>query len=63
MAMGSTAGADALIACLDAEYTYLAWRPAFAIPRGDTDRNARTVADPDWTRAHAFRPYRRRGPN
>ena len=49
MAMGSTAGADALIACLDAKYTYLAWRPAFAIPRGDTDGNRRTVANPDWT--------------
>ena len=49
MAMGSTAGADALIACLDAKYTYLAWRPAYAIPRGDTDGNPRTVADPGWT--------------
>ena len=49
MAMGSTAGADALIACFDAKYTYLAWRPAFAIPRGDTDGNPRTVADPGWT--------------
>jgi hypothetical protein len=39
MAMGSTAGADALIACLDAKYTYLAWRPAYATPRGDTDGN------------------------
>ena len=42
MAMGSAAGADALIACLDAKYTYLAWRPAYAIPRGDTDGNPRT---------------------
>src|SRR6476659_2643783 len=49
MAMGSTAGADALIACFDAKYTYLAWRPAFAIPRCDTDGNPRTVADPGWT--------------
>jgi hypothetical protein len=49
MAMGSTAGADALIACLDAKYTYLAWRPSYAIPRGDTDGNPRTVADPAWT--------------
>ena len=49
MAMGSTAGADALIACLDAKYTYLFWRPAYAIPRGDTDGNPRTVADPAWT--------------
>jgi hypothetical protein len=49
MAMGSTAGADALIACFDAKYSYLAWRPAYAIPRGDTDGNPRTVADPSWT--------------
>jgi hypothetical protein len=49
MAMGSAAGADALIACLDAKYTYLAWRPAFAIPRAGTDGNPRTVADPAWT--------------
>jgi vanadium-dependent haloperoxidase-like protein len=49
MAMGSAAGADAQIACYDAKYTYLAWRPAFAIPRGDTDGNRRTVADPGWT--------------
>jgi hypothetical protein len=49
MAMGSTAGADALIACLDAKYTYLTWRPAYAIPRGDTDGNPQTVAEPGWT--------------
>jgi hypothetical protein len=49
MAMGSTAGADALIACLDAKYTYLAWRPSYAIPRGDTDGNPQTVAEPGWT--------------
>lgn len=49
MAMGSAAGADALIACLDAKYTYLAWRPAYAIPRADTDGNPRTIADPTWT--------------
>jgi hypothetical protein len=49
MAMGTAAGADANIACHDAKFTYLFWRPAFAIPRGDTDGNPRTVADPGWT--------------
>jgi VCPO second helical-bundle domain len=49
MAMGSVAGADAQIACYDAKYTYEAWRPAFAIPRGDADGNPRTIADPGWT--------------
>jgi hypothetical protein len=49
MAMGSTAGADAQIACYDAKFSYLAWRPAFAIPRADTDGNPRTAPDPNWT--------------
>ncbi len=49
MAIGSTAGADAQIACYDAKFTYLAWRPAFAIPAADTDGNPRTAPDPSWT--------------
>jgi hypothetical protein len=32
MAMGTVAAADAQIACYDAKFTYLAWRPVFAIP-------------------------------
>ena len=32
----------------DAEYTYLAWRPAFAIPQGDTDGNPLTMGGPTW---------------
>src|SRR5258706_279429 len=47
-AMGDLVGADALIACFDAKYTYLSWRPAFAIPQGDTDGNPWTVGDPTW---------------
>jgi|SRR5579859_292812 len=47
-AMGDLVGADALIACWDAKYTYLAWRPAFAIPQGDTDGNPLTIGDPTW---------------
>lgn len=48
-AMGDLVGADALIACFDAKYTYLFWRPQFAIPLGDTDGNPDTVGDPTWT--------------
>jgi PAP2 superfamily len=47
-AMGNLVGADALIACFDAKYTYLAWRPQFAIPLGDSDGNPATVGDPNW---------------
>ena len=46
MAMGDMVGADALIGCFDAKYHYLFWRPAFAIPLGDTDGNPDTVGDP-----------------
>jgi hypothetical protein len=47
-AMGNLVGADALIACFDAKYTYLSWRPQFAIPQGDADGNPATVGDPSW---------------
>jgi hypothetical protein len=46
MAMGNMVSADALIACFDAKYHYLFWRPAFAIPQGDSDGNPNTVGDP-----------------
>jgi hypothetical protein len=46
MAMGDIVGADALIGCFDAKYHYLFWRPAFAIPLGDTDGNPNTMGDP-----------------
>ncbi len=45
MAMGNMVAADALIACFDAKYHYLFWRPAFAIPLGDTDGNPNTMVD------------------
>ncbi|HEU5100248.1 MAG TPA: vanadium-dependent haloperoxidase [Roseiflexaceae bacterium] len=47
-AMGNLVGADALIACFDAKYTYLSWRPQFAIPLGESDGNPTTVGDPAW---------------
>jgi hypothetical protein len=49
MAMTSVVDADATIACFDAKYHYLRWRPITAIRAGDTDANDATVADPDWT--------------
>jgi hypothetical protein len=48
-AMGNLVGADALIACFDAKYHYLFWRPQFSIPLGDTDGNPDTMGDPTWT--------------
>ena len=48
LAMAHVAGADAMIACFDAKYTYWFWRPYQAIPRGDEDSNPATAGDPDW---------------
>ena len=53
LAMADTAMTDAIIACWDAKHTYAFWRPASAIPAGDTDGNPRTSADPAW---QALRP-------
>jgi hypothetical protein len=47
-AMTNIFGADGLVACWDAKYTYLAWRPQFAIPQGDLDGNPFTRGDPTW---------------
>jgi hypothetical protein len=47
-AMGNLVGADALIACFDAKYHYLFWRPQYAIQQGEGDGNPATVADPAW---------------
>jgi hypothetical protein len=47
-AMGNLVGADALITCFDAKYTYLFWRPQFAIPQGESDGNPATIGDPAW---------------
>ena len=49
LAMGDIVGADALIACFDAKYHYLFWRPVYAVPLGDTDGNPATTGDPSWT--------------
>jgi hypothetical protein len=48
LAMAHVAGADAMIACFDAKYHYLSWRPLHGIQRADADGNPRTHADPAW---------------
>jgi len=48
LAMLTVAYADASLACFDAKYTYLFWRPRTAIPLADLDGNPATTADPGW---------------
>jgi hypothetical protein len=48
-AIGIAAVTNALIACWDAKYTYMFWRPVTAIRAGDTDGNSRTEPDQAWT--------------
>jgi len=47
-AIGIAAVTNALIACWDAKYTYMFWRPVTAIRAGDTDGNSETEPDPAW---------------
>ena len=47
-AMLNVSMADAGIACWDAKYRYVFWRPITAIQAGDTDGNAATDPDPNW---------------
>jgi PAP2 superfamily len=39
---------DTMIACWEAKYHYMLWRPNHAIQRADTDGNGATVQDPTW---------------
>ena len=48
-AIGIAAVANALIACWDAKYTYLFWRPVTAIHAAGTDGNSETEPDQAWT--------------
>jgi membrane-associated phospholipid phosphatase len=48
LALLDLAMADAAIACWEAKYHYVAWRPVTAIPLADTDGNPATIADPSW---------------
>jgi hypothetical protein len=49
MALLDIAMADAGIACWEAKYTYVFWRPITAIALADTDGNDATAPDPAWT--------------
>lgn len=49
LTLAQVAVADALLACFDAKYHYLFWRPIHAIQRADTDGNSHTNADPTWS--------------
>jgi hypothetical protein len=48
-AMGDMVGADAGIACMDAKYHYLYWRPVTAIRNADLDNNSATTPDATWS--------------
>ena len=47
-ALVALTAADALIAVIDAKYTYNFWRPVTAIRNGDRDGNDATERDPAW---------------
>ena len=49
LALLNVAMADAIIACWEAKYHYVSWRPVTAIRLADTDLNPATLADPSWT--------------
>ncbi len=48
-AIGIAAVTNSLLACWEAKYAYMSWRPVTAIRAGDTDGNSETEADPGWT--------------
>jgi PAP2 superfamily protein len=48
-ATGMAAVTNALIACWDAKYTYMFWRPVTAIQAGEIDGNSETDPDFAWT--------------
>jgi membrane-associated phospholipid phosphatase len=56
-AVGIASVTNSLIACWDAKYTYMFWRPVTAIQAGDIDGNDRTDPDPTWTPLIATPPH------
>ncbi|HZG34788.1 MAG TPA: hypothetical protein VEY87_02995 [Gaiellaceae bacterium] len=44
----NVAAADTMLACWEAKYHYLFWRPNHAIARADSDGNPRTEPEPGW---------------
>jgi hypothetical protein len=57
LAMAHVAGGDAMIACFEAKYHYLFWRPIQAIARADTDGNPATTPDPAWVPLRSTPPF------
>jgi membrane-associated phospholipid phosphatase len=49
LALVNLAIADAAIACWEAKYSFVFWRPITAIPLADTDGNPLTLSDATWT--------------
>jgi hypothetical protein len=49
LALLNLAIADAAIACWEAKYSFVLWRPITAIPLADSDDNPAPQADPTWT--------------
>jgi PAP2 superfamily. len=49
LALVNIAMADAAIACWEAKYHFVFWRPVTAISLADTDSNSATTADSSWT--------------
>jgi len=56
-AMTNMAGADGGIACWYDKYYWNFWRPITAIRQADTDGNAATEADPNWTPLFGTPPF------
>jgi hypothetical protein len=56
LAVLDVAMADADIACWDAKFHYVFWRPVTAIQFADTDDNPATQADTEWTPGDARLP-------
>ena len=57
LAMLNIAMADAAIACWEAKYHYVFWRPITAIPLADSDGNAATSPDPNFEPLFATPPH------
>ncbi len=51
LAAFSVATGDAMLACFEAKYAHLSWRPWQAIRRGGQDGHPHTSSDPAWTPA------------
>ena len=48
LAAFSVATGDAMLACFEAKYAHMFWRPWQAIRRADQDGNPQTLSDPAW---------------